>query len=82
MHAAPRMRLPTFRSLRKSLPRASRKVAPLQPAHLMILKLTLLVSAPPGVVTTTGPVVAPLTLAKLFLRIPIWLPAWCREPLE
>jgi len=33
----------------------------------MILKLTLLVSAPPGVVTTTGPVVAPLgTMAVMY----------------
>jgi hypothetical protein len=28
-------------------------------SHCEILKLTLLVSAPPGVVTTTGPVLAP-----------------------
>ena len=30
----------------------------------------------------SGPAGTSLTLAKLFERIPIWLPAWCREPLE
>jgi hypothetical protein len=36
----------------------------------MILKLTLLVSAPPGVVTTTEPVVAPLgTTAVMYVSL-------------
>src|SRR6266851_8814367 len=36
----------------------------------MILKLTLLVSVPPGVVTTTGPVVAPLgTTAVMWVSL-------------
>jgi hypothetical protein len=36
----------------------------------MILKFTLLVSAPPGVVTTTGPVVAPLgTTAVMYVSL-------------
>jgi hypothetical protein len=56
-------------------------------AYWRILKLTLLVSVPPGVVTTTLPVVAPLgttaapprrpLLQNLELHVADEIPGWC-----